>query len=735
MVLKREQLDLKRIAPRNFGTKEWYTLFISLLLISDLAILLDIPYLRQIVGFLFLTLLPGLLIIQILKLNKIEPLEKFILAWGLGIAFLMLFGLLINNLLLSLGYETPLSAIPLLISFNIAYIVLAILGHRINKSPTYTIPYLNLSTLEKAFLIVPILFPALSIFGMHVMNTTDNNIILLFLLFLIPTYVIFVCIFNSKFPKRLYPVVIFLISISLLLLLSLRSNHIIGMDVHTEYYFFQTTLGKLHWAVFEHSVVDACLVITLLPTIYQSILDIPSEFLFKILYPLLYSVSPLVIYVISKKYIEEGYAFLASCFFMFQFNFLFTAYNARTNIAIFFFALAMMTLFIDKMDPLKKRVLLIVFMASCMVSHYSTTYIFFFILVGTVIGIEILSIKYTVKKVVSLTITILFFSMIFFWYSQVTEAAFNSGVCFIEDTLTNLNEFFVVESRGDTAQALIGGDIIQKGISHKIEFVFTWLTFVFIAIGVVTLIIRYKEMSFPELEFKKLDFLREKFEVGYFVIALISTVLLVSMIALPYLSKGYNLDRLYAVGITPLSVFFVVGGIILSKHFFFFKKRKPVLKEKQKSSTLNTSEVWAYLIILLVLIPYFFSVTGVTYQVFGVPRSIILNSEGEQYDVMYIPDQDSYAAKWLATNYDRRQRIYTADKTGSTRLRSQAMIRRALLLATYTPKKGQGYIYLRSYNAVAGLTLGKKYPIEMTEYSDIFVEKNKIYDNDAEIYR
>jgi uncharacterized membrane protein len=48
----------------------------------------------------------------------------------------------------------------------------------------------------------------------------------------------------------------------------------------------------------------------------------------------------------------------------------------------------MMTLFNDKIDPLKRRILFIVFMASCMVSHYSTTYIFFFIMLGTFVGIE-----------------------------------------------------------------------------------------------------------------------------------------------------------------------------------------------------------------------------------------------------------------------------------------------------------------------------------------------------------
>ena len=735
--------------------KKCFYILIIVLLITDLAILLNIPFLRQILGFLFLTLLPGLLILQILKLNKIDFLERFILSWGLSISFLMFFGLLLNNLSLSLGYETPLAITSLFISFNLAFILLLIIGYKTNKEGfSLAIPNFNLKTAEKAFLIIPILFPALSIFGMNLMNTTDNNILLMFMLFLIPTYVIFVCFFNHQFPKRLYPVVIFLISISLLLLLSLRSNHLIGADVHSEYYLFQSTLENRYWSILANNQLDACLAISLLPTIYQSILNIPSEFLYKILPSLIYSVSPLVIYVISKKYVEDGYAFLASCFYMFQTVFLWTEYNARANIAMLFFAFAMMVLFSDKIDPLKKRILFIVFMASCMVSHYSTAYIFFFVLVGTFIGMEILSKKYTLKKVISLTLVILFFSMIFFWYSQVTETAFNEGVHFIDKTFSKLNEFFIVESRG-SGQALLGKDLMEKGIPHKIEFVFTWLMFALIGIGVATLIRRYKEMSFPELRFnfKKPDFLKTKFEVEYFVITLACVGLLVTVVAVPVIGKGYGFGRMYPFAITILSVFFVIGGITLSKHFFFFhKKRKPVLKEKNNCFFSNERfdgknalqnplrrsveggkgfEVRAYLVILLVLIPYFLCVTGVMYNIFGVPRAITLNSEGEQYTSMYIHDQESYGAEWLGDYAAERQEIY-ADPGGNLRLISQGKIALSLISRWWIPNpgKGDGYIYLRYYNVVNGEWIDYHGEVHnVTDYSDTLVGRNKIYNN------
>ena len=719
----------------NIESKKWFYILITVILITDLAILLNIPFLRHILGFFFLTILPGLLILQILKLNKIGYTEKFVLSVGISISFLMFFGLLINNLSLSLGYLTPLSTISILISFNIAFIILAILGYKTNKNTTFSFTNFELTKSEKAFLTVPILFPALSILGTHLMNTTDNNILSMFLLFSIPIYVVFLCLFNHKFSKRLYPVVIFFISISLLLLLSLRSNHIIGTDTHSEYYIFRCTLDNLHWSVFRHTTLDACLAISLLPTIYKSILNISPEFLFKILFPSLCSISPLVIYLLSKRYVGEFYGFLASYFFMFQSTFLWATAHSRTFVAILFFALAMVTLFNDKVDPLKKRILFIVFMASCMVSHYSTAYIFFFIMLGTFVGIEIVSKKHSFKKVVSLTIVLLFFALIFFWYSQVTEAAFNTGVGFVEETLTNLNKFFIAESRREVFTQLVGQEL-EDPILSRINFILTWSTFILIGIGVLTMLKRYKEMvAIAGVKRKKPGFLKTKFEMEYLTMALMCAGLLVIMVALPYISIGYDLKRLYSFVIVILSVCFIIGGMILSKHFFFFtkhflSKKRFVLKEKQKSLSKNTSKDRAYLIILLILIPYSIFATGAIHQLFGIQGSIILNSEGRGYDDYYVYDQESYGARWLRDNGELKNTMIYTTHTGGVRLRSQAGIWR------YNPyslleedRKINGYIYLRYYN-IGGKILdiqGEEH--NMTECQDKFVGKNKIYNN------
>ena len=96
----------------------------------------------------------------------------------------------------------------------------------------------------------------------------------------------------------------------------------------------------------------------------------------------------------------------------------------------------------------------------------------------------------------------------------------------------------------------------------------------------------------------------------------------------------------------------------------FLSKKRFVLKEKQKSSTKNTSQVRAYLIILLVLIPYFLCATGMMYNIFGVPRAIALNSEGERYDMLYVHDQESYGAKWLRDNSELENTMIYTDQLG-----------------------------------------------------------------------
>ena len=68
-----------------------------------IVIILDIPILRQIVAFCYLTFVPGFLILKLLKPTRTMLVEKLLLTVGLSLAFLMFAGLLINELFFALN--------------------------------------------------------------------------------------------------------------------------------------------------------------------------------------------------------------------------------------------------------------------------------------------------------------------------------------------------------------------------------------------------------------------------------------------------------------------------------------------------------------------------------------------------------------------------------------------------------------------------------------------------------
>lgn len=145
---------------------------------------------------------------------------------------------------------------------------------------------------------------------------------------------------------------------------------------------------------------------------------------------------------------------------------------------------------------------------------------------------------------------------------------------------------------------------------------------------------------------------------------------------LPYVSQFYGMERVYFQTMVILSPFFVIGGIAVARW-------------------LRARPHW---IILPVLIPFFTCTTGTMYQIFSVPASIVLNSEGTEYEHLYIQDSESYAAKWLAehagagtirTDFDLGPRILSSQgKIPKSRVRGS-------LIADYQSGKDvSGYFYL-----------------------------------------
>lgn len=730
------------------GTQRFLFFILIFLIVTDLAVLLDVPVLRPVLGFLFLTILPGVLVLQVLRVHQLGLSERLVLAAGLGVAFSMIIGLIVNSVAPLIGYTTPLSTISIVISFNIVFLILAALGYRRGPDFSFNLSRLQLGTKEKAFLLLPALFPLFSILGMRMINATGNNTLLIVLLSIIPAYVILVAVMHRKLNEQIYPALIVPISLSFVLLVGLWSNHIIGLDTHQEYLMFVTTLSVERWQILGRGILDSCLSISLLPAVYHSVLNLEPEHLFKILYPVLFSLSPLVVYTIARKYIGGFYAFLVSFLFISQSLFFWTATLARVNLALLFFLLAIMVLFHSNITELAKRTFFIIFTASTIASHYSTSYVFLFILLLTWLGMEIRLIMAGREKTplppenptpeeksqkpaalssitalsvpfrnrITATTLALFFAVLFTWYAQVTGAPFSSAVEFVRESFVSLGQFAVVEARAPLVARAFGQELSYAQVPVTFKFVVNWLTIALIAGGILATIVQYKKVVKVSSVADKPAFLSSKIEVEYFVLSIVCCAVLAVSLVFPYISRGYGMERAYFQIIGILALFFGIGAIALAR----FLKLRP------------------HWLMLLILIPFFVGNAGLVDQIFHRPTPV-LNTEGHYYNDYYIHDQDSYAARWLRDNGDLKDtRIYT-DGPGGDILLSQASI--------YTGydtrqlfEKGKtidGYIYLRYTNVVNEELFGPGGKVYgLTEIQEKFAGRNKVYTNGAsEVYR
>ncbi|MBI4267441.1 MAG: DUF2206 domain-containing protein [Chloroflexi bacterium] len=703
----------------------WFAGIIAIIAATNLAIFFDVPILRQLLALVFLIVVPGLLLLFLSKLNHLPTAEKLVLTIGLSIAFVMLFGWGLNQASITFGYMAPLTPRFLTVSLSLVFVVLAIAAYLTNRTAFSLDSFrLELNTRSKLCLILPSFFPLLAILGTRLINTSGNNIVLMVLLFLVPVAFTLIILQRQKISADTYPLAIVLTAVTLLSIFWLRSEHVLGHDVHLEYYFFQTTFLDQYWSVFEYSTLNSTLSISLLPAVFQSLLNLPAqEQLFKGLFVIICSFTPLVVYIIAQKYLGEINAFLAALFVAFGSYYLLVPGSPRTSVAIFFFAVCVMVLFHSGLPMAKRSILFITFMLATITSHYSTTYIFFFMLLF-VAAAAILLRKNMPSRRLSMMSVGLFFVLIFSWYSQLTEAPFASGVSFISRTIRNLSKFFVAETRSTEALTVLGsGNLPQSGTYLSwVHFVITWSTFIVIGVGVIGVLVKWRTtLLHSRQESAVLPPLKEKIEIEFLLLAVAACGLLAAMLVLPFVSIGYEIQRGFGQAAIVLSTFFILGSVFLAQRWL----RNP------------------HMLTMLILIPYFLFNSGALYELSGIhDKNWLLSLESPIYRYEFVHEQETTAIKWLGERMETEGTVYVIDSPARDKMVSQwARPGRSPVDFRYFSRGGQSmpndsYLFL-SYNNVVGnqfITQGNFF--SMDKYTEVMTNLNKLFSNGgSEIYR
>jgi uncharacterized membrane protein len=297
---------------------------------------------------------------------------------GLGTLALIVIPLIFNTVFPMVGMQRPLDAWPLLMELTGGFIlIISIAWYRL-KGVTYKLSLPKVPLLDAIFVAVPAVFVAMSVMGATLLNNGGTGWITLTMLFGMAVYLGFLLVYRKHLSDTTIASSLFLIGLALLLMTSLRGWLTTGHDIQREFRMFQLAQNAGLWDIASYrDPYNACLSITILPTVFFNLLHIGEPYVFKLLFQIIFALMPVVIYYMMRRYVGQGMAILAVIYFI-SFPTFFSDMPMLNRQEIAFLFLALMLYFVlDKTIGLwKRRWLFLLFGAGLVLSHYSTTYSF-----------------------------------------------------------------------------------------------------------------------------------------------------------------------------------------------------------------------------------------------------------------------------------------------------------------------------------------------------------------------
>ncbi len=625
---------LNPLKMNNWPIKTFLIVILTLQLIVLILTLikkffLGIPFITEFFSFIYLTFIPGLLIIRILKLHDLDTVETILYSIGLSIATIMGVGLLMNLIYPLFGIKHPISLFPVITTLTLFVLALCVLCYLTGKNVSNP-PYTDLKDFSNPTFLFLSLIPFLTIISTYIMNFFDQNIIQMVLLILLS----FLPLISLKWmPKKYYPLAIFVTSLSLLLHTTLISLFIWGQDINFEYYLSNLVLENGYWNYTMPSVVNGMLSITILSPFYSLLTGMSQEWVYKIIYPFLFSFVPLGLFKVYKDITDSKISLLA-CYYFISVNAFFTTLPAaaRQEIAEIFLVLFIVLIFNKKMNNITKSILTIIFGFSIIVSHYGLSYMFLIILVSAFfINIIPKFKKYLqIDEKYHFNSNYLFLLIVFAfaWFMYLTSSSiFIAGVNVLTHFLNSLIEFT------GTSQA-------SNIITGQIPFLQTFERFLyllsqfFICIGIISLFSKkYNLIKFKE----------------YSLFAVPTFLILISTIILPVLASTMNTDRIFHISLIFLSPFFVIG-VTVSSNF--------VIKNMPKGFGILNKKNVLYLISVFLAIFMLFN-TAAVYQVLDQPKNGRFALD-ENIDFPIITEMDYNSIKWIDKNMNSGLPVYSS---------------------------------------------------------------------------
>lgn len=706
----------------------------SLLIIPAIHILLymaigfDLPILRQIIAFIYLTFVPGFLLTNLLKLRETRIVDIVLFSVGLSIGFLMLVGFFINELLLFAGIAKPLSTIPLEITLSVVTLFLFFVGYRRELLDGFSSWRGNITVSADISRCVIFLLPILlgAIGALYVSIPSISIPLLSFMIIIVATLFV-VSVFSVRLiPSKFYPLMIFAISIALALHILLISKYIIGYDAQLEYQIFNLTINRGYWTILPTSIgslsvlnYNSMLSLTVLPSIYSALLNVSGEVLFKTLYPFIFSLIPVVLYRVYEQQMGKASSLL-SALFLVSSPLVFYGVGPlsldRQIVAMFFLVLSIQVL-LDKMIDAGKRVMLFGFFGiALIVSHYSTGYLYLGLIFFTY---AILRIRGKKDEVLNGLMVVLLSVTAFAWYGII-----GSPLTTLTDSLYQVYARFSQDIVNPNARS---PTVLTSHPMRTFASSINWILFVMvncmIFLGILVVIFKSR---------------KAELDPTYRILLILSAVVLFLSLAVPNVAPALDLSRFYQLSLLFLAPCFVLGGQAFVDGF-----AKLLRRATGRSFLGNTREI-GMVLICMVLVCYFYSQSGfVNFVTKAAPQSYSLDFNRfvastdllatASFYAAYIPEQNFFSAVWLSKYAAPRSIVFADFDSRQTALYSYGSLSMQYLpLINTTVPLQNSFIYLSRLNVEDGVIISDYITSDMfnsSEISPILKQSDLVYSN------
>jgi len=724
----------------NWATKKLLIIILSIqfslwgvIALENMGI--QIPILRQFLGFVYLTFIPGILIIRIFRLHALDTINALLYSVGLSISTIIIIGLLIDQTSEYFGIYKPFSISVLTITLSFTILILCLFCYFRDKD------YLNLRLINDGykinkFILFFIFIPILTVLGTHLMNYYNNNIVLLIAVFIIASIVILVS-FGKFIPTIYYPFIIFILSISLLFHKSLISPNLWGTDIHLEYYWSNFTLNNGFWNSSLSSNLNSLPSIVILCPLYSIILKMDITWVFKIIYPFLFSLLPLGLYQIFVKQTNEKIAFMA-CFFFISVDGFYTIMleAARQQIAQLFIMLFILVLLDKKITLYVKHLFLIIFYISLVMSHYSTVYLFMFsifcvwllkIIVDSNLftkyfhklsskftDISFIKLKKSNRDILTLNLVLLSTIFTVYWYLYTSNAsAFEAFIHVISKIASGVFTGFMDPNEIEGLNIIVTKNVSTSHAIAKCLHVFSQ---VLIFAGILSTFSRFE---------------KTKFNRDYYFFSLVFFAIIFISLVIPQTSVQIGIGRTYSIVLSLLAPYFVIGFVELWNTFN--RTKNTLITIKSGGNCIKVLSIFLFIFLLFN--------SGFIYEVFqDNPSSIAFNNQIKTPKLVY-EEGDFNGAQWLLNKEDTSfYQIYTGDYERLMLLEFVEKDRLKVFNAnTTTVPKGQ-YIFIGSLSTVDNKILRVYFKSSGFErqyddlntshlYNYVVKKRNKIFDN------